>query len=287
MQFVIIIILLSLVVIGYCVFENQNLEVTSYQVEQENIPSEFDGLRLICLTDLHQNLFGKSNRKLLKAIQECNADAVLIAGDMITAGKTQKSMIAVSFLEELAKQIPVYYAPGNHELKWKTFGDTESYERYLDSLKEIGVIYLDNTSVTISRMNSHLTVTGLNLPLSYYNKGGKPKELFVDVIETMVGCKSQDEYTILLAHAPDYFDMYAKWGADLVLSGHNHGGILRLGKLGGVISPRYELFPHYDSGVYKKGKSVMFLSRGLGTHTIRIRIFNRPEIICIRLKTKT
>ena len=93
----------------------------------------------------------------------------------------------------------------------------------------------------------------------------------------------QDCFQILLAHNPDYFPAYAAWGADLVLSGHLHGGVIRMPLLGGVISPQVRLFPEYYAGTYFRGKSEMILSRGLHMHSFRIRLFNMPELSCVTL----
>lgn len=87
----------------------------------------------------------------------------------------------------------------------------------------------------------------------------------------------------MIAHNPEYFPAYAEWGADLVLSGHVHGGLMRLPFLGGVIAPSMKLFPKYDGGVFEEHGSTMILSRGLGTHTLPIRIFNPGELVVIRL----
>ena len=107
-----------------------------------------------------------------------------------------------------------------------------------------------------------------------------------EYLEETLGPASKEKYQILLAHNPDYFENYAQWGADLVLSGHVHGGIMRLPLLGGVISPTLLLFPKYDGGLFKKGSSAMILSRGLGTHTLPIRIFNPGELILFTISPK-
>ena len=93
----------------------------------------------------------------------------------------------------------------------------------------------------------------------------------------------ETKYEIMIAHDPFYFDAYAETDADLILSGHVHGGIMRLPLLGGVISPRLQLFPKYDGGKFEKNNTTMILSRGLGCHTLPIRIFNPGELICLTL----
>ncbi len=102
-------------------------------------------------------------------------------------------------------------------------------------------------------------------------------------MEQYLGAAGKDCFNILLAHNPEYFKEYQEWGADLVMSGHVHGGIARLPLLGGVIAPSLQLFPAYDAGLFQRGKSHMVLTRGLGTHHIRLRFFNIPEISVINL----
>lgn len=289
MPFVIALIVLAICFILYIMYENKNLATTNYLIEQEKVPDEFSGMRFVCLSDLHLNQFGKRNEKLIKQIHACNPDAILIAGDMITITRTKDAKIALDLLEQLSENYAIYYSPGNHELRWERHPeyDNKSFLEYEKKLKKLGIQYLNNSQLTLKKGNGNLQIVGLNLSMDYYNKGGKPKQLTKEALQSCIHQKDPNAYTILLAHVPDYFDEYVEWGADLILSGHNHGGIVRLGKLGGVISPRYQLFPKYDAGVYKKKGSVMLLSRGLGTHTIPIRMFNRPELICFQIKKKS
>ena len=103
-------------------------------------------------------------------------------------------------------------------------------------------------------------------------------------LRKLLGTPDREKFQLLIAHNPVYFDAYADWGADLVVSGHVHGGIMRLPFLGGVLSPSLTLFPKYDGGMFREHGSTMILSRGLSSHTIPIRIFNPGELIVIELK---
>lgn len=293
MELFIVILIILILGIAYLIFENKNLVVTDYFIEQEKIPEAFHGMRFVCITDLHNNCYGKNNIRLLKHIYNLKPDAILISGDMITAREPKKSKVSLALLKELANHYPVYYSPGNHELKWQLWeeethsGDRNtSFASYVANIKDAGVTYLDNNSIILQKKDQTLQITGLNIPLTYYKKGGKPDILLKKDITDLVGDANEHGYQILLAHMPIYFETYAIWGADFVLSGHVHGGVMRLPFLGGVISPQYELFPKYDSGAYSIDNSIMLISRGLGTHTIPIRVFNRPELICIELKKK-
>lgn len=279
--------------IAYLIFENKNLAITNYLIEQEKVPKAFDGMKFVCLTDLHNNSYGKDNKRLLAHIHAYKPDAILIAGDMIIAREPKKLDTALNLLKELSDNYPVYYAPGNHELKLEIFESnhtdlqgTYKFSNYLSDIKKQGVCYLDNDSIIIEKDKDKLQITGLNLPLMFYHKGGKPVPLDKRDMNELVGPASSKGYQILLAHMPNYFETYAEWGADFVLSGHVHGGIMRIPYIGGVISPQYEIFPKYDAGIFTHNKSIMLLSRGLGTHTIPVRVFNRPELICMQLKKK-
>lgn len=306
-----ILLFLIVVGIGYLLIENKRLAVTNYQICQKQIPKEFDGLRMVLLTDLHNNRYGKKNTQLLRKIAQLKPDLVCVSGDMITASQPQRTAEVLTFLLQLSEQYPVFYSLGNHEEKWKRWDGLEpvpsgtkaeraasrrfqkkrrksslTYEQFKQSLVDAGVFFLDNSSTKIKKGNDLLTITGLSLPLEFYYKKGSGPSLSLEELSGLIGSPAKDGYHILLAHMPKYFKEYASWGADLVLSGHVHGGIMILPWLGGVISPQYELFPAYDFGYFEENTAKMLLSRGLGTHTIPIRIFNRPELIGIELKKR-
>lgn len=291
MDFLIGILILIIVLILISFIENKYLTVSSYILEQESVPKEFDGLRFICIADLHNNSYGKHNERLLKYIHQQKPDAILIAGDMIVAATPQKVDVALHILEELASSYPVYYAPGNHEAKWeeaiqKEYPNYELKKSYFEKLNEMGIIYLSNQSIILQKNKQTLQITGLNIPLQYYKKGGKPIPFSKEELKQLIGNANSIGYQILLAHMPLYFETYASWGADFVFSGHVHGGVIHFPFLGGVISPQYELFPKYDEGIFKSKKATMILTRGLGTHTLPIRLFNHPELIVVEIKKK-
>lgn len=280
-----VIVAVIVIFILYCKFENKNLRTTNYLIEQDCVPREFEDTCFVCLTDLHENQFGADNKRLIHAIKKASPDYILIAGDMINGSTKRDVARVITLLEKLANEYPVYYAPGNHEMKW-SMNDPESFSDFVVELTRVGVIYLDNDDVIIQKGNAQISVTGLNLPKEYFGKGRNVKPLTIRGMEELAGKATKDAYRILLAHMPEYFTTYAEWGADLVISGHIHGGIVRLPILGGVISPRYHLFPKYDAGKFTRGDHVMLLSRGLGTHTIKVRVFNPPELMRVVIKNK-
>lgn len=229
--------------------------------------------KIILLTDLHGCTHGKQNGKLVRMIREQNPDYVCIAGDMTVKNGFYMEEIA-DLLKVLRKQCPVYYAPGNHEIRMP------EYETYKSMLQQSHVQYLENDSIVIG---GNVIIYGLDLPEYWYHKCWQKRDMKQEVLEELMGECREDCFSILLAHNPEYFPSYAKWGADLTLSGHVHGGIMRLPKLGGVISPNLRLFPQYDAGQFEENGHKMVLSRGLGLHHIKLRFFNRPEISVINL----
>ena len=235
------------------------------------------------LADLHNHEFGKGNIRLLEKIKRENPDYIMIAGDMLVKGEQLKTEHMLKFLVELLKICPVYYAPGNHEEYLERKFEKEGfYQEFVQEIERYGVKYLANQSCYIEKTNQKIRVTGLHLQKHFFVRFYEKVTMEKEDLEELIG-KSEECYDILIAHNPNYFSVYEKWGANLVLSGHVHGGIVILPFLGGVISTTYELFPTYDFGMFQSGNTRMVLSRGLGTHTIKLRLFNVPEISVIML----
>lgn len=265
------------------VFDCHRFVVRNFCLESEKIKGNH---RFVFITDLHSKQFGRQNSTLIKAIDEEKPEAVFISGDMFTAVKKDDFGVAFSLLSDLVKKYPVFYSNGNHEtktvLRKDEFGDR--FFDYKEKLSKLGVTFLNNDSRAIE--GSNIRIWGLELPFEYYKKN-KKYTLCGNDVEKIMSKSKECEFTLLLAHDPEYFKAYAQWKADLVLSGHFHGGLIRLPFLKGVISPRYKLFPEYTYGEYKEGESTMYLSCGLGTHTLPARLFNPGELTVVTLKEKT
>ena len=189
----------------------------------------------------------------------------------------------LAFIKRLADLYPVYYGMGNHEERLKRrpekFPQGE-YERLTESLKKINAPIIDNDKIILNELG--ITIYGINIEHRFYQKV-ITKTLPIGYIKDKLGDINKDTYNILIAHNPEHFKTYSDWGADLVLSGHVHGGIIRLPLLGGVISPALKLFPKYDGGLFTQNASNMVLSRGIGSHTVPIRVNNKAELILIEL----
>lgn len=279
-------VILSIVAVFICFFlvimycDCNRLVTTAYDIESEKITGEYT---FVLLSDLHNKSFGEKNKKLLEKINKMAPDAVLVAGDMLTAfDNREKCRVAAELMKDLADRYPVYYGMGNHEhrigLCQGEFRDI--YDSYMESLHSFGIEPLINESVYLPSAN--INISGLQMDRCYYRKFRKYPTP-PDYLRNLLGEPKRDALQILIAHNPDYFTDYAKWGADVTVSGHVHGGLMRLPFIGGVVSPKLTLFPEYDGGRFEQDDRVMIVSRGLGTHTLPIRIFNPGELVVLRL----
>ena len=241
--------------------------------------------KFILLSDLHNKSFGEKNIRLLRAIDEQKPDAVLIAGDMYTSSSSADNAGAAGFVSCLAGKYPVYYGMGNHEHKTRLYPEDfgSMYEDYMRRVEKAGTRLLINQRVSLPVYNIELF--GLEIDQTYYQKLAKPS-MEKSYLDKLLGKADPGRFNLLIAHNPDYFETYADWGADLTVSGHVHGGLMRLPVFGGVISPRLRLFPRYDGGRFERDKKVMILGRGLGSHTLPIRIFKPGELVVIHLKKR-
>ena len=240
--------------------------------------------RAVVLADLHNKKYGKDNELLIEAIREAKPDMILVAGDIPTAKPGLSLDTALHLMKELAKDYPIYYGNGNHEQRMglypEVYGDMA--QRYREGLNELGIEPIINAHVKLEEYG--LTIYGSEIDRFYY-KRFKVQPMEGDYMTSILGQVDKSSYGVLLAHNPDYFPQYAAWGADLVLAGHVHGGMVRIPFIGkGVASPNIRFFPKYDGGLFEEGESKMLLSRGLGMHTIPVRVFNPGELLVVDFK---
>ena len=271
---------IALVLLWFCIYDSNRFVVVRYQIKNNKIKGK---LRAVVLADLHNKQYGKGNKLLLDEIHKCSPDVVWIAGDIPTAVPGKKLDTALHFVGELAAKYPVFYGNGNHEHRLKLYPETygNMAREYAEGLEKIGVTPLVNTSREMA--NQNIVVYGAEIEREYY-KRFKPLDMDEEYLNGLLGRAKPEAFTVLLAHNPDYFKAYAAWGADLVLSGHVHGGMVRIPCWKGVVSPSMRLFPKYDGGRFDTDHSTMILSRGLGMHTIPIRLFNPAEIVVVELE---
>lgn len=273
-----VIALLLFFFIMIMVLDGNRFRVVSYEISHEKIKKPYT---FVVLSDLHNKVYGKNHEKLIRAIEKEQPAGVLIAGDLLTAKPGYPLHLALDLLEQLAPKYPIYYGMGNHEARLFLYPEVYGTmgADYEEKLKGLGISLLRNESKSLGE---DLVITGLDMKREYY-KRFKKTTMTTEYLKKTLGEKNKDKFQILLAHHPDYFQEYSSWGADLVLSGHVHGGMVRLPFLGGVISPALRLFPKYDGGSFEEKESRMILSRGLGMHTIPVRLFNPGELVVLKL----
>ncbi len=282
-----IIILVAVLLILACILliyhDMTHFVVRHYEISSNKIKKD---ITFCLLSDLHEKSYGEKNHLLAEAIIKENPDAILMAGDMITGQNSRHASNmepVLSLLDVLTKKYPVYAANGNHEYRMSILGckHEEVYKKYENELIRRGVVLLRNTGIYLEEYN--MEIHGLELGYEHYRKV-KKYPMVPGYIEGCLGEPCEQRYQLLIAHNPQYFEEYCKWGADLTVAGHVHGGIARLPLLGGVISPAVILFPKYDGGLFRNNGRYMVLSRGLGMHSIPIRFNNPGEVCVIKIK---
>ena len=265
-------------------YERDCLVTEKYRIASEKIHGQ--GKTIVFLTDLHNKEFGEENSRLLETVRKVKPDAVLFGGDGMVAKRGNSDVrIPLALLTELAKEFPVYCGNGNHESRmlWKSEIYGETYENYRTALENAGIRYLSNEAADL---DSDIRIYGLDLPkIAYLPRSGEIPE---GLLKETMGEPDPEKFCLLLAHSPLFFEEYAAWGADLTLSGHFHGGTIRLPLVGGVMTPQYQFFYPRCAGYFElpgKGreKSRMIVGRGLGTHSINIRLNDKPQVVVVRL----
>ena len=273
----ILLVLVGLVV--WLLWANRALEQTTYSISSEKLPDAFEGFRIVHISDLHNTEFGQDNEKLLKMVAVAKPDLIAITGDVIDSRRTDMD-IAFRFVQEAAKIAPCYYVTGNHESR------LDDYDRLKDGLQERGVVILEDGSVNMERDGAVIRVLGVDDPafVPVYS----PEEISALMDVKLRNIQPDNEiFTILLSHRPELFDVYVQHGLNLVLTGHAHGGQVRMPWIGGLYMPGQGLFPEYDAGMFVENGTTMIISRGLGNSAFPLRVNNRPEVVVIELHSTT
>lgn len=264
--------------------DNNFIEVLNYKVFSAKIPKEFNSFKILQFSDLHSKNFGKENSKLIRKVENVNPDIIVITGDMVNDDFDYSSFTCI--INKLIKRYNIYYIIGNHEQN-VMIKNPAKFNSMIEKLKIAGVNVIGNEKVKLNIGTEYINLYGMYMELKYYrnfrNKDSRSVNFSVKNMEKLIGRCNKERYNVLLSHNPIYFDTYSKWGADLVLTGHIHGGMIKLPLLGGIFSPEHKFFPKYYEGIYKSCNSLMNVNRGLGRGSFGIRLFNKPEISVITL----
>lgn len=253
----IICLLIIVIAIGFI----NPLTTTSYNVSSKKIGTDLDGFTIVQVSDFHCKSFGKEESKLIDEINNCKPDVIFLTGDMIDGDHPVDNVEYL--LKGICDTCPIYQVTGNHEK------DNPAYMAELSKLyKQYGVININDKTTTLSVGDSKIFIGGID-----YNA-------FPDYWDTLK--PPSDVFSILLYHNASAFDDISKLGYDLVLSGHAHGGIIRLPLVGGIISTDLKLGARYEKGIYEKNNSTLIANTGLGAAPLP-RFYNRREIVKITL----
>lgn len=256
---------------------NTAVELNEYTVQSEGIPQNFDGYRIAHISDFHNVEIGEDNEKLISIIKEAEPDIIAITGDIVD-WRTTDIEITKDFVSEALEIAPCYYVSGNNESYI-----TETYD-VKNILADMGVTVLEDEVQWLVIDTEKILLAGVDDPAFSDNYSSADSVPIMQMkLEKLM---NDDIYTVLLSHRPELFSVYCEYEADLVLSGHAHGGQFRIPFIGGLYAPDQGLFPEYDAGLYADGKTNMIVSRGIGNSKIPIRFNNRPEVIVIELRAE-
>ncbi|WP_395761600.1 metallophosphoesterase [Bacillus sp. 3G2] len=271
-------VLLIATLVGCIIFlylQNNLISITEVKITSSKIPSSFKGYKILQISDLHNKQFGDNQDVLIQKIKSIDPDVIAITGDLIDS-KSYDAEVSMQLIREIVKKYPVYFVTGNHE-QW-----SGKYNRLEKELKKYDVNVLRNEHVGIQKGEQEINLLGIDDP-EFVTGNRDEGNIIIDEIKKAKIEMQPDTYNVLLSHRPEFLTEYAKEKVDLVLSGHAHGGQVRLPFIGGLVAPNQGIIPTYTAGLYEKQNTSMVVSRGLGNSIIPQRIFNRPELVVVQL----
>ncbi len=253
------------------VFWNQPI-YRRYSVDSSH---RLQGLKIIFLSDLHNSCYGENQKKLLQMIDHEVPDLVFLGGD-ITDEKTSERPVEL-LMRGLKDKYPMFYVSGNHEY-WMD-NTTQVHQMFRDN----GAVVLMDETVQIDTDKGKISLVGLTDPDS--NLKMSDKEVLVRSLAATYDPSQMTDYKILLSHRPEFIEVYKTYDFDLILSGHSHGGQLRVPfLLNGLYAPNQGLLPKYAGGQYSLDDRMFIISRGLSFRAKLPRIMNPPEVVVITFK---
>lgn len=258
---------------GVCAWDNFRLTVSRYGLEFNGLPAAFDGFTIAQVSDLHNAAFGRGQRKLISAIAAAKPDMIAVTGDLFHTASRKN---AYCFLERAADIAPCFYVSGNHEQRFADY-----YSRIKPKLESLGALVLDDESAKIMRGSDSITIVGLADPS--FERSTPPERLTEEKLKRLTG----EGFNVVLSHRPELFGVYSRHNVALVLTGHAHGGQVRMPFAGrGLYAVHQGWFPRYTEGVFEENGTKMVVSRGLGNSTYYPKINNPPELVVVEVRGK-
>ena len=284
LKYIIIFLCICLLAILEWMREIHTFKITNYHITSKKLKGLEKTRKIVFLSDLHSYSYGPNNEKLVRTIKKEKPDYILVAGDMVVAKPGAAIDVACALFEQLSAICDVYFANGNHEQRMKEnrklFGDT--FDKFQDNMESSGIKVLPNQKTKLNWDNVSVEIFGLEIPTCKFKKF--KKQIFTkEEVQELLGRSDEASYNVLIAHNPMFMNSYLEWGADLVLSGHLHGGVVRIPGIGGIITPDFTIFPKYSGEMTKVEDASVVVSKGIGIHTIKVRLFNPAEVIVLHI----
>lgn len=268
-------LLLVLVIVCNVGVSDSKLIAKEYKIKRDTISS----IRIVHLTDLHSDEHGQNNANLISLVKAQSPDLIVMTGDMVS-DTDDNADVVLNLIKELKDIAPIYYSYGNHEKAW----EPEQIEKLEEELEEAGAIVLDNKYEDITINGEEIRVGGY---YGYYRQPRMLTDSREEQLEEILWCdefEDTERLKVLLCHIPTswvdwgYIDEYS---VDIVLSGHYHGGQVKLPLIGGVYAPYVGFFPEYTDGIFKGERATCVLSAGLGSSEFIPRINNPAEVVVV------
>jgi predicted MPP superfamily phosphohydrolase len=251
-----VLMVIEIVICGLCLYQNYHLVKMEYEVDL----GLNEDLKIVQVSDLHNQVFGLGESVLLDQIAAEDPDIIVVTGDIVDSTHTSYS-IALQFVEGAVKIAPVYYITGNHEVRLTG----PEMDEFMSDMESLGVVILDDKYID---MGEYILAGVADGSLDDF-----------DAYDALDDSKP----VIMLAHEPQYYELYQSLGADLVLTGHYHGGQIIIPGVGGLISPEFELLPKPYEGMTDYSGMTLVISRGLGNSVAPVRINDYPELVVINV----
>jgi len=266
-----------IIIVIYFFSSCASISSKTYKIETNNLEKQ-KSIKIALISDLHSTIYGKDQSKLINKVKDINPDLIVLSGDIFDDEVPMKgTQLLLSGISSLA---PVFYVTGNHEY-W-----SHNIQSIRDELASYGVIILSDTYTIIEINDIKIVLAGIedpdkkNYETADYNQKDSMEKAFRELDEIKL-------YKILIAHRPELIENYKLYSFDLVLSGHTHGGQVRLPLVNGLYAPDQGLFPKYAGGIYTHGNLTHIISRGLSINPRLPRIFNPPELVIVIIESNT
>jgi predicted MPP superfamily phosphohydrolase len=272
-----IIFVFLIIIVIYLFFSCTSISTKTYHVETSLLEKQ-NVIKIVLISDLHSTIYGKDQCLLINKVKDINPDLIVLSGDIFDDEVPMKgTQLLLSGISSLA---PVFYVTGNHEY-W-----SHNIKGIRDELASYMVTILSDTYTIIEINDTKIVIAGIEDPdkrkfeTANYNQKDSMEKAFRELDEIKL-------YKILIAHRPELIENYKLYSFDLVLSGHTHGGQVRLPLINGLYAPNQGLFPKYSGGIYIHENLTHIISRGLSINPRLPRIFNPPELVIVLIESNT